>query len=194
MKLRTFAVLGLFVGVSIGACGGDPPPEPPAPEPEAVPDADSARAAEEAARAAAAAEAARRAEEERRRGIENAKSALTEMVFFEYNVATLTAEAQRNLRTKVDILRANPSVRLRIEGHADERGSTEYNIALGQRRAESVREFFSSFGLDGSRFALISYGEERPLDSGSSEMSWQRNRRAAFTITAGENDIQPMSR
>lgn len=194
MKLRTLLVLGLFMSVSFGACKKDPPP-PPAPQPEATDDdAERMRAEEEARRRAAAEEAARRAEAERLRAIEGAKATLTEMVFFEYNLASLTSEAQRLLRAKVDILRATPSVRLRIEGHADERGSTEYNIALGQRRAESVREFFTSFGMDASRFALISYGEERPLDSGTNEMAWSRNRRAAFTITAGENDIQPVAR
>ncbi len=194
MKLRTSMVLGVLMGIAIGACGSDPPPAP-APAPEAAtPNADSAAAAAAARLEAEREAAARAAAAERQRGIDAAKAALTEMVFFEYNMATLTTEAQRNLRTKVDILRATPSVRLRIEGHADERGSTEYNIALGQRRAESVREFFTSFGLDDSRFSLISYGEERPLDSGSSERSWQRNRRAAFTITAGENDIEPLSR
>ncbi|MEZ4415090.1 MAG: OmpA family protein [Gemmatimonadota bacterium] len=193
MKPRTLLVLAFAIALPIGGCKKEPPPAP-APQPTANDDDAERRRreAEEAERARREAEA--RAEAERQRQIEMARSALTALVFFEYNMANLTPDAQRVLRDKVDILRASPAVRLRIEGHADERGSTEYNIALGQRRAEAVRDFFSSFGLDGSRFTLISYGEERPLDSGSNEMAWSRNRRAAFVITAGENDIQPVAR
>ena len=84
-----------------------------------------------------------------------------------------------------------PAVQIRIEGHADERGSTEYNIALGNARAEAVRQFFASFGLDASRFAITSYGEERPLAQGSTESAWARNRRAEFVITAGADQINP---
>lgn len=193
MKPRTLLVLAFAIALPIGGCKKDPPPAP-APQPAATDDDEARRRAEEEARARAEREAAARAEAERQRQIEMARSALTALVFFEYNMANLTPEAQRILRDKVDILRANPTVQLRIEGHADERGSTEYNIALGQRRAESVRSFFESFGLTANRFSLISYGEERPLDSGSNESSWSRNRRAAFVITAGENDIQPVAR
>jgi len=154
---------------------------------EAVPDADSLaevqrRAAEEAQR-----------ERDRLAGIERARTALTAMVFFEYDESTITAEGESILRDKVDVLRANPEVRMRVEGHADERGSTEYNIALGQRRADAVVRFLSGFGVDGSRFTTTSYGEERPLERGETEFSWSRNRRAEFAITAGESTIQPMN-
>jgi peptidoglycan-associated lipoprotein len=111
------------------------------------------------------------------------------MVNFEYNEAAITPAAEQVLREKADILRANPGVQVRIEGHADERGSTEYNQALGSRRAETVKAFFTSFGLDASRFATTSFGEERPLVNRSDEDAWSQNRRAEFVITAGGQQL-----
>lgn len=153
---------------------------------------DSVREAEEARRRAEAAAAARRAEEAaRQRAIEAARTTLQEMVFFDYDRSEIREDAAARLRAKVDILRASPQVRLRIEGHADERGSTEYNLALGNRRAESVRQFLSGFGLAENRFEIVSFGEGRPLEQGSNESAWSRNRRAQFVITAGANAINP---
>jgi peptidoglycan-associated lipoprotein len=95
------------------------------------------------------------------------------------------------LRGKVDILRASPQVQIQIQGHADERGSTEYNLALGNRRAEAIRQFLAGFGIAEGRFSIISYGEERPLEMGQSEAAWSSNRRGQFVITAGANAINP---
>lgn len=152
--------------------------------------------------AAAQAEARRRAEEEarqraaeaeRQRAIEAARNALTERVFFDYDESEIREDAAAALRNKVEILRASPQVQLRIEGHADERGTTEYNIALGNRRAEAVRQFLTGFGLSQNRFEIVSFGEGRPLQQGSNEAAWARNRRAEFVITAGANAINPPS-
>jgi peptidoglycan-associated lipoprotein len=107
------------------------------------------------------------------------------MVHFEYDESDITSEAERVLRDKVDILRANPAVRMRVEGHADERGSTEYNQALASRRAQSVKTFITGFGLEGDRFETVSFGEERPLVNRSDEEAWAQNRRAEFVITGG---------
>jgi peptidoglycan-associated lipoprotein len=85
----------------------------------------------------------------------------------------------------VPILRANPGVQIRIAGHADERGSVEYNLALGMRRANAVREYLAGFGIDVSRFDTVSMGEDMPLDPASTEAAWARNRRAEFTVTGG---------
>ena len=85
----------------------------------------------------------------------------------------------------------SPQVQLRIEGHADDRGSTEYNLALGNRRASALREFLTGFGLSESRFSIVSFGEERPLSNGSGEAAWARNRRGEFEVTAGANAINP---
>ena len=149
---------------------------------------DSVAAAEAEARrltAEAAAEAARQ------RAIAAARTTLGEMVFFDYDESEIRDDAATDLRAKVGILRASPQVQLRIEGHADERGSTEYNIALGNRRAESIRQFLTGFGLSENRFEIVSFGEGRPLAQGSNEATWARNRRGQFVITAGSNAINP---
>jgi peptidoglycan-associated lipoprotein len=113
------------------------------------------------------------------------------MVFFDYDMSAIRPDAEAVLRRKVDILRASAQVRIRVEGHADERGSTEYNLALGNRRAEAVRQFLTGFGLSADRFEIVSFGEDRPLAQGSNEEAWSRNRRGQFVITAGANAINP---
>ena len=151
---------------------------------------DSVRQAEEAARAEAARLAAERAAEaERQRAIAAARATLEEMVFFDYDMVEIRDDAAAVLREKVNILRASPQVRLRIEGYCDERGSTAYNLALGNRRAEAIRQFLTGFGLSESRFEIVSVGEGRPLVQGSNEDAWARNRRVEFVITAGANAI-----
>ena len=110
------------------------------------------------------------------------RTALTEMIFFEYDSDQLSQESQDRLRAKAEVLRANPGVRLRIEGHADERGSTEYNVVLGQRRAEQVRTYLVGFGVAEAQLSVLSYGEERPLEQGGGEGALARNRRAEFSV------------
>ena len=196
MIVRRFVVPVLAAMLVAGACGGDPPPPPPPPP---GPDMDSLRAyqdsvrrAQEAAQAEAARLAAERAAEaERQRRVAAARATLEEMVFFDYDMSAIRPDAEQALRQKVDILRASPQVRIRIEGHADERGSTEYNLALGNRRAEAIRQFLTGFGLSADRFEIVSFGEDRPLAQGSDEQAWSRNRRGQFVITAGANDINP---
>lgn len=178
----------------LAACGSEPPP-PPQPVGPTAEDIERMRQ-DSIARARAAEEAAARAERERearerQRRIEAAKATLAEMVFFDYDQASLTSEGERVLRAKLDILRANPAVRLRMEGHADERGTSEYNIALGNDRAEAVIQFLTGFGLSADRFESVSFGEERPLARGDTESSWARNRRVEFVVTAGEDSINP---
>ena len=144
------------------------------------------RAAEERARLAAE-EAARLAAEEtaRREAEARMRATLEEMVFFDYDDATIKPEAQTNLGAKARILRDNPAIRIRIEGHCDERGSNEYNDALGHRRAEAIMAYFTGSGLDARRFELVSFGEDRPLAAGQSENAWSQNRRGEFRIVAG---------
>lgn len=197
MIVRRFVVSVFAATLLVGACGGDPPPPPPPPPPG--PDMDSLRAyedsvrrAQEEARRRAEEEARRRAEAaERERAVAAARQTLQAMVFFDYDESEIRADAATTLRAKVGILRASPQVRLRIEGHADERGSTEYNLALGNRRAESIRQFLTGFGLAENRFEIVSFGEGRPLQQGSNEAAWARNRRGEFVITAGANAINP---
>jgi peptidoglycan-associated lipoprotein len=195
MIVRRFVVPVMTAILVAGACGGDPPPPPPPPGPDM--DSlrayqDSVRAAEEARRRAEAEEAARRAAEaERQRAVAAARATLEAMVFFDYDSSEIREDAAAALREKVAILRASPQVRLRIEGHCDERGSTEYNLALGNRRAEAIRQFLTGFGLSADRFEIVSFGEGRPLAQGSNEQAWSRNRRGQFVITAGANAITP---
>jgi len=195
MILRRFVIPVLAATLVVGACKKEAPPvvaPPSGPSEEEL----ARRRADSIAAVRAAAEAAERARleaeaAERARALAAARAILEEMVFFDYDKSDIRNDAADALRRKADVLRASPQVQFRIEGHADERGSTEYNIALGNRRAESVRQFFAGFGLAESRFSIISYGEERPLDTGSSESSWARNRRAQFQVTAGADAINP---
>ena len=105
-----------------------------------------------------------------------------EDVFFEFDSASLSIEAQEILRAKAQWLRDNPSARVLIEGHCDERGTNEYNLALGDRRAYSAKAFLTDLGIDETRLVIISYGEEQPIDRGSTEDAWAKNRRAHFVI------------
>ena len=194
MSVRRFPVVALAVMLAFAACRRTPPP-PPAPTGPTAAELERARqdsialvreAEAEAEARAAAAERDRLAREQAA-----LRTALETMVHFDYDQADITPAAEAVLREKVDILRANPDVRIRVEGHADERGSTEYNLALASQRAESVRQFFTGFGLDAGRFATVSYGEERPLVNRSDEAAWAQNRRAEFVITGGGAQLTP---
>lgn len=138
------------------------------------------RRADSISAAAAAAEAAAR-----ERALASTRATLAAAVYFDYDSDELSGDARAALDAKLPILRANPGLRLRIAGHTDERGSDEYNLALGQRRAASVKRYLTDQGIDGGRMDIISYGEERPTVTESSEEAWRMNRRAEFEITAG---------
>ena len=105
-----------------------------------------------------------------------------EDIYFEFDSASLAGEAQDILRRKAEWLRDNPGVRVIIEGHCDERGTNEYNLALGDRRAYSAKAFLLDLGIDSARLTTVSYGEERPTDTQSTEEAWALNRRAHFVI------------
>ena len=107
---------------------------------------------------------------------------INEDIYFDFDKSNLRLLAQDVLRRKAEWLWSNSEVSVIIEGHCDERGTNEYNIALGDRRAESARNFLVDLGITGSRLTTISYGEERPVDSGHNEEAWAKNRRAHFTI------------
>lgn len=105
---------------------------------------------------------------------------LERVFYFEYDRAVINTADLEALQVHAEVLRDNPSRRLVIEGHCDERGTREYNLALGERRADAVRSFLSASGVAGSRVETVSYGEERPDDPGEGESSWARNRRAVM--------------
>jgi peptidoglycan-associated lipoprotein len=101
-------------------------------------------------------------------------------VNFEYDQARLTNDARKKLAGNAEWIKSNPGVTIQIEGHTDERGSVEYNLSLGERRAKSVKSYLESLGVDSKRMTVISYGEEKPLDPGHEEANWSKNRRANF--------------
>lgn len=105
-----------------------------------------------------------------------------EDIFFDFDSFTILPEAQGLLSSKAEWLQDNPDVSVTIEGHCDERGTVEYNLALGDRRAQSAKDFLINLGIAESRLNTISYGEERPVDPESNEDAWARNRRAHFVI------------
>jgi len=106
-------------------------------------------------------------------------------VLFGYDAYTLDTTGRALVERQAAFLVANPSVTLSIEGHCDERGTREYNLALGDRRANAVRDYMVTLGIDPSRMRTISYGEERPAVAGSSEAEWAKNRRAVAVVTGG---------
>mgnify|MGYP003563048256 CR=1 FL=1 len=107
---------------------------------------------------------------------------LNENVYFDFDNATLDYQAQELLKQKAMWLRDNPDANVVIEGHCDERGTNAYNLALGERRAESAKTFLVNLGISGMRLTTISYGEEKPVDMGQNEEAWAKNRRAAFVL------------
>ena len=101
----------------------------------------------------------------------------------------LSEDARQALTENVAIMQAHPKIKIQLQGHADERGTTDYNLALGQQRADAVRSYMEMSGVSGSRLTVISYGEEAPLVDGESEQAWSQNRRCEFIITWGSSRL-----
>ncbi len=194
-RARVLPLLLIATAAFVGACKKKEPAVTPTPEPTPVGDAgcdqrcqDSIANARRVADSIAAANAASAATA---RAIEAARSALTAVIYFDYDASDIRADSRGTLEAKVPVLTANPSVRLRIAGHTDSRGSDEYNLALGQRRAAAAKQYLTDRGVDPSRIEIVSLGEERPVDPAENEAAWSRNRRAEFEIIGGGTDIQP---
>jgi peptidoglycan-associated lipoprotein len=127
-----------------------------------------------------------------REGAERARALAAElstMINFEFDRAEIRPADQGTLDRKAALLAANPNVRVRISGHADDRGSDEYNLALGNRRAAAAKRYLENKGIDPSRVEVVSYGEERPLNPGTDESAYAQNRRDEFEITAGGDNL-----
>jgi peptidoglycan-associated lipoprotein len=107
---------------------------------------------------------------------------MQEDIYFEFDKSTLLPAAQDNLLRKAEWLRENADATITIEGNCDERGTNEYNLALGDRRAESAKAFLVDLGIDSARISTISYGEERPVDPRHNEEAWAKNRRDHFVV------------
>lgn len=126
---------------------------------------------------------ARRQEEAARRKIIEARNLfMNENIYFDFDKSNLKPEAQEVLKRKAEWLRKNPGESVIIEGHCDERGTNEYNLALGDRRAQSAKNFLLDLGIEESRLTTVSYGEERPADPQHNEEAWSKNRRDHFVI------------
>jgi peptidoglycan-associated lipoprotein len=196
---RVLTFLALTSVTAVAACGRGQPPAPPAP---AVDTAAINRAREDSIRMenqrreSAAADALRRAREDSiaranaeaesaRRNSEMLRGTVMAGINFDFDKSDLRDDAKAALDAKIPILMANSGVTIRISGHADERGSSEYNLALGQRRAAAAKRYLVERGIAEGRIETISQGEERPLCTESSENCWAQNRRDEFEITAG---------
>ena len=105
-------------------------------------------------------------------------SGVRDRVFFATNESVLTTASRDTLRKQATWLRKNSKINVVLEGHADERGTREYNLALGERRANAAKDYLMTYGISGSRISVISYGKERPVNSGSNPLAWSQNRRS----------------
>ena len=105
-------------------------------------------------------------------------SGVPDRVFFATNETVLTTASRETLRKQAGWLRKNSDINVVLEGHADERGTREYNLALGERRANSAKDYLMTYGISSDRISVLSYGKERPVDSGSSPLAWSKNRRS----------------
>ena len=192
--LRGAALSLVVLTLITGACSRRQAPVTPTPQDTAPDTAGEGQRRLDQMRA----DSIRRAEEERRRleaeaAERNARvrAVLEEMVFFDYDQSDIRADMQDVLNRKAALMRANPNVALRVDGHADERGTVEYNLALSLRRANAVREYMTGFGIDAGRLDVSGFGEERPLDTGGTEEAFAKNRRAEFSITRGGDNLVP---
>ncbi len=205
MKRLSLLLLSGLAVAAVAACGGGPKPEPPGPvtaNTDSIAEAQRLEA-ERQAREAAAAKEREEADRRRQQAIADSLAALGQttnavrallgtMIHFDYDKALIRGGDASVLDQKVAILQANSGLRVRISGHCDERGSDEYNLALGNRRATAAKQYLVSHGIDGSRIETVSYGEERPIASGHDEAAWAQNRRDEFEIlSGGENLKQP---
>ena len=189
MHRRHVGAALVLVSLALGACKKKPVTVAPVPtSPSTTPTVDdgAARRAREQfvrdsmARARAAAAAAASAAE-----VASMRAILEAPVLFEYDASDMTDAARAGLDAKLPILRTNAAIRIRISGHTDSRGSDEYNLALGLRRAASTRKYLRDRGIAADRIDIVSFGEERPAASGDDDTAYAQNRRAEFEILSG---------
>ncbi len=193
--------LGLGAAVLAGSsCGKNPPPQTAAtPAVDTAAENQRIRDSIDAANRAAQQEADRlRAARERdslaalARAGDEVRTTLVAMIHFDLDKSNIRGDDMGALDQKVAILQANPDLRIRIGGHCDERGSDEYNLALGNRRAQAAKQYLVSHGIDAGRIETQSWGEERPAVDGHDESAWSQNRRDEFEpISGGDNLRRP---
>ncbi len=115
---------------------------------------------------------------------DSGKAGTLSTVYFDFNSSTLSSSTRDALESNANFLKEHPSVEVQIEGHADERGGVQYNLALGEKRSQAVKQYLVSMGVSSSRVTTISFGKERPIAFGHDESAWSQNRRANFVVTA----------
>jgi peptidoglycan-associated lipoprotein len=126
----------------------------------------------------------RRFAEQSKTGAMSGTDVMNQDVLFAFDSFTLSSEAKSILERKAAWLAENPQAKTQIEGHCDERGTTAYNLALGERRAHAAKQYLGALGINAARLSTISYGEEAPVDPRHTEDAWSLNRRAHFVITS----------
>jgi peptidoglycan-associated lipoprotein len=197
-------LLALGLGAAVvtaSSCGGNPPPQNTAPAVDTAAENQRMRdsiAAAQAERDRQAREEADRLAKQREadsiaalaRSSEEVRNTLAAMIHFDLDKSNIRSDDMGALDQKVAILQANPELKIRIGGHCDERGSDEYNLALGNRRAQSAKQYLVSHGIDASRIETQSWGEERPLVDGHDENAWSQNRRDEFEVTSGGDNLR----
>jgi peptidoglycan-associated lipoprotein len=182
-RLSRVAALALVAPLALGACKKKPVPTPPEPVVPVTPAAPPPAPVDDGAAERERAEAARRA-------IEAARAMLLQTIYYDYDSDELRADARAVLDDKLRVLNANPGLRIRIEGHCDERGTDQYNLALGRRRADQAKRYLLDRGIDPSRVETMSFGRERPVAMGATEDAWAQNRRGEFQIVAGGAELR----
>lgn len=110
------------------------------------------------------------------------RTPLLKTIYFDFDRYDLRPDARKTLEENAEVLKANPTWKILIEGHCDERGSNEYNLVLGEKRARAAMEYLIRLGIDPNRLSIVSYGEERPADPGHNEEAWAKNRRCEFVV------------
>ena len=199
-RFRSFALVALALSaVTTTACKKKPVVAP-TPVPVAKPfnqdSADAAAAARKAAADAAAAaksaadRAAREAADRLAAAVASARAAFVTPVYFDYDKSDIRDDQKATLEAKIPLFQANPDMRIRVAGNTDNRGSDEYNLALGQRRAAEVKRYLVARGIAESRIDVVSFGEERPAVAQDNEDAWAKNRRDEFEITVGGNPLR----
>lgn len=198
-RLHSLALATLATALVVGACGKKPDttPTPATTTPDTtgagakrVADSIAAAQADSLAKARAMADSIARARAAdsaaaASRSADEVRAMLATMIHFEFNKAEIQSQDQTILDQKIAILQKNPGLRIQVAGNCDERGSQEYNLALGNRRANAAKQYLVTHGIDAGRVETVSNGEERPLDPAHNEDAWAKNRRDEFTILAG---------
>ncbi len=205
MRLSIPLTLSIGAILAAAACGGTPAP-PPQPAVDSTAIRDSIARAEAARRASE--DSARRAREEAERiaaqrradslaaiarETERVRGMLATRIHFDFDRSNIRTEDQAALDQKIAILEANPGLQITITGHCDERGSDEYNLALGNRRALAAKQYMTARGIAADRIMTASRGEEEPVNPASNEDAWQQNRRDEFAVSAGGDQLRAPS-